>query len=242
VSSPHRLFRLSGLAIVLIGAACLVAACSGDDGSGTTGSTAQVDPDADFEGTVEIEGDRKIYMECRGSGSPTVILVSGLDAGADLWNCPDQDGPTVFPEVANSTRVRVYERPGAPQAVGGESRSDPVAQPTSTEDSVSDLRKLLAAAGIPGPYVLVGRSYGGLVTRLYASTYPDEVFGMVLVDSFSPEIREEMTPKSGRSEKRPMRAGRRTLPTIRHWSGSTTTSPWTRSRQAGGSSRCRWSC
>ena len=63
------------------------------------------------------------------------------------------------------------------------SRSDPVPQPRTARDLVADLHALLHAAAVPGPYVLVGHSLGGVVVRLYASTYPDEVAGLVLVDA-----------------------------------------------------------
>lgn len=66
-------------------------------------------------------------------------------------------------------------------------------QPTSPEAAVADLHALLTAADVPGPYVLVGHSYGGIVSRLFAATYPDEVLGMVLVDIASPELRDAMT-------------------------------------------------
>jgi pimeloyl-ACP methyl ester carboxylesterase len=101
----------------------------------------------------------------------------------------------VFNSVAKFTRVCAYDRPGAPQGAGLPSRSDPVAQPTTPKDAVEDLHALLRAARVPGPYVLVGHSYGGLVTRLFASTYPDEVSGMVLVDIFSDGLRDAMTPE-----------------------------------------------
>lgn len=64
-----------------------------------------------------------------------------------------------------------------------------MAQPTTTADAVADLRAVLTAAGVSGPTVLVGHSYGGIVSRLFASMYPDDVAGMVLVDSLSPELR-----------------------------------------------------
>jgi pimeloyl-ACP methyl ester carboxylesterase len=73
------------------------------------------------------------------------------------------------------------------------SRSDPVAMPRTAAESVHDLHALLEAAGVPGPYVLVGHSYGGMLTRLYTSTYPDEVVGMVLVDAFSEGLKAQMT-------------------------------------------------
>jgi pimeloyl-ACP methyl ester carboxylesterase len=73
------------------------------------------------------------------------------------------------------------------------SRSDPVPQPQTATDAVADLHALLGAAAIPGPYVLVGHSYGGLVVRLYASTYPGEVAGLVLVDAL-PAVETWLTP------------------------------------------------
>jgi len=173
--------------------ALAMAGCGASGGGAETTAAAVSSDEADLAGTVEIGGGRKMYLECRGSGSPTVVLVSGLDTAADLWNIPGQPGPKVFPALSRSTRVCAYDRPGAPLAVGGPSRSDPVAQPTSPEDAVSDLHALLAAAGVPGPYVLVGHSYGGIVSRLFAATNPDEVSGMVLVDIVSPELRDSMT-------------------------------------------------
>jgi pimeloyl-ACP methyl ester carboxylesterase len=87
----------------------------------------------------------------------------------------------------------VYDRPGTP--VGEKpSRSDPVPQPTTAKDAVAELHALLGAAGETGPYVLVGHSYGGLVVRLYASTYPKDVSGLVLVDALSEGLRDAETP------------------------------------------------
>ena len=145
----------------------------------------------DFGELVDIGGGRKIYLECRGSGSPTVVLISGEAGAATAWTVADPAKParTVFDEVANITRVCAYDRPGAlVDLAGGKtkpSRSDPVSQPTTTQDAVRDLHALLGAAGERSPHVLVGHSFGGLVARLFASAYPDEVTGMVLVDPAS---------------------------------------------------------
>ena len=142
---------------------------------------------------VDIGGGRKMYMKCCGTGSPTVVLVGGLRASAEEWSVADKSAPAVFPEVGKFTRVCAYDRPGTP--VGEKpSRSDPVPQPTTVKDAVADLHTLLSAAGEKGPYVLVGHSYGGLVVKLYASTYPKEVSGLVLVDALSEGLQDAETP------------------------------------------------
>jgi pimeloyl-ACP methyl ester carboxylesterase len=149
---------------------------------------------ADFAGLVDIGGGRKMYLECRGAGSPTVVLVAGLRASAEDWSIAGKSAAAVFPEVAKFTRVCAYDRPGTP--VGEKpSRSDPVKQPTTARDAVADLHALLSAAGEAGPYVLVGHSYGGLVVRLYASTYPEDVAGLVLVDALTEGLRDAETPE-----------------------------------------------
>ena len=138
-----------------------------------------------------------MYLECRGTGSPTVVLVPGLDSAADVWTGYQPDPSlAVFARVARFARVCAYDRPGAP--VGDNltpSRSTPVPQPTTAQDAVRDLHALLRAAGEPGPYVLAGHSYGGLITRLYAGEYPSEVAGIVFVDAFAPEWQTAFTPK-----------------------------------------------
>jgi pimeloyl-ACP methyl ester carboxylesterase len=148
----------------------------------------------DFAGLVDIGGGRKMYLECRGSGSPTVVLIAGLKGSAEDWNIAEKQAPTVFAEVAKFTRVCAYDRPGTP--VGEKpSRSDPVRQPTTAQDAASDLHALLSAAKEPIPYVMVGHSYGGMVARLYASTYPDDVSGLVLVDALTEGLQEAETPE-----------------------------------------------
>jgi pimeloyl-ACP methyl ester carboxylesterase len=123
-----------------------------------------------------------------------VVLISGGGIAADLWDSSLGEQPTVYPTVAKTTRVCAYDRPGTTRAraEGGISRSDPVPQPVTPSSSADDLHKLLAVAGETGPFVLAAHSYGGLVARYFAHAYPDEVAGMVLVDSFSPELRDEM--------------------------------------------------
>ena len=135
-----------------------------------------------------------MYMECAGQGSPTVILISGGGIAGDVWYSPLGKQPTVFPTIARRARVCSYDRPGATRAraEGGISRSDPVPQPVTPAASAGDLQALLDASGEVGPYVLAAHSYGGLVARYFANRHPDEVAGMVLIDSFSPELRDAM--------------------------------------------------
>ena len=196
--------RLIGITIVAL--ALIASGCSGGSSSDTSTSsesseatqdTAVEESEGDFAGLVEIGGGRQMYIECSGTGSPTVVLESGLRGAADVWSMSSagEGAPTVFPEVANFTRVCAYDRPGT--VVGGESpsRSDPVPQPTTAQDGVADLHALLSAAEEPGPYVLVGHSYGGLVVRLYAMNYPQDVSGLVLIDAISGFLQAGMTPE-----------------------------------------------
>lgn len=143
--------------------------------------------------TFAVDG-RQVYMECAGQGSPTVILISGGGIAADVWDSSLGKEPTALPTIAETTRVCAYDRPGTTRATeeGGFSRSDPVAQPITPSRSAAELHGLLAAAGEEGPFVLAAHSYGGLVARYYAHEFPDDVAGMVLIDSFSPELREAM--------------------------------------------------
>jgi pimeloyl-ACP methyl ester carboxylesterase len=156
--------------------------------------------DGDFAGLVDIGGGRRMYLECRGQGSPTVILVSGYPDQGAIWrlDAPEVPQPQVLPAVAGFTRVCAYDRPGtigADPLNRSRSRSDPVPQPRAAEDTVADLQALVRAAQVPGPYVLVGHSLGGLLVRLYAATYPDAVDGLVLVDATSEHVRAALTPE-----------------------------------------------
>ena len=146
-------------------------------------ATASPAATGDFSGLVDIGG-RSLHLECRGQGGPTVILEAGAGGRADVWSRDLEDPDTrtmVLPGVAAFTRVCAYDRPGTLTERNPSldphgplfypSRSDPVPQPRTTQDRVNDLHALTGAAAIPGPYVLVGHSAGGLVVRLYASEY-----------------------------------------------------------------------
>jgi len=151
----------------------------------------------DFSGNVDLGNGRKIFLECRGTGQPSVILESGLRTRGDNWSRADllsHGGAAVLPEVAKFARVCTYDRPGTTLNPGETSRSDAAPMPRTATNVVRDLHMLLRAASVPGPYVLVGHSFGGLFVRLYAATYPDEVSGLVLVDALAEQIKPLFKP------------------------------------------------
>ena len=150
--------------------------------------------EGDFAGRVAIGGGRKLYLECRGAGRPTVILESGFRNDADIWSTAVSHPPAVLPGVAAFTRVCAYDRPGTLLDARHRSRSDPVPMPRTARDAVADLHALLRAARVPGPYVLLGHSLGGLFVRLYASSYPRQVAGLVLVDAFPEAVKALLGP------------------------------------------------
>ena len=115
-------------------------------------------------------GGRRLYVHCTGSGSPTVVLVSGLAETSVYW------GGWIAPAVAQNTTVCAYDR-------AGQGWSDPPASPQDGLAVATDLHALLDHAQIPGPYVLVGHSTGGVYVRVFAARYPDQVAGIVFLDS-----------------------------------------------------------
>jgi pimeloyl-ACP methyl ester carboxylesterase len=155
--------------------------------SATPAASSSSAASGDFAGLVDIGGGRRLWLECRGHGSPTVILESGYGNNADVWDtialASDPGAMAVLPGVAAFTRVCAYDRPGTMLPADRLNRSDPAPMPRTAADAVADLHALIDGAGIPGPYVLVGHSLGGIIVRLYAATYPDEIAGLVLVDA-----------------------------------------------------------
>ncbi len=114
-------------------------------------------------------GGHKLHLDCAGTGSPTVILEAGLSDTTLVWS-------KVQPVVATFTHVCSYDR-------AGYGRSDVGPTPRTGKQIVAELHTLLMKANVPGPYILVGHSLGGFFVRLYASIYPQQVVGMVLVDA-----------------------------------------------------------
>jgi pimeloyl-ACP methyl ester carboxylesterase len=168
----------------------------------TPSTASPTEARGDFAGLVDIGGGREMYLMCRGEGRPTVILEVGAGNDADTWDAvalgPDSEQTAVLPGVAAVTRVCAYDRPDTMLDPDRRSRSDPTPMPRGAADMVADLHALLGAAEVPGPYVLAAHSFDGLVARLYAATYPDEVAGLVLVDAahedYYDRLRALLTP------------------------------------------------
>ncbi len=129
---------------------------------------------------IDIGGHR-LHLYSMGEGQPTVVLDSGLPGTCLSW-------ALVQPEVAPFARVCSYDRAGL-------GWSDPGPRPRTSQQIVSELHSLLRRAGFEPPFVLVGHSFGSFTARLYASQYPDEVAGIVLVDPISTREWLEMTPE-----------------------------------------------
>jgi pimeloyl-ACP methyl ester carboxylesterase len=123
----------------------------------------------------------RMHIYVTGEGTPTVVFESGMGASCLSWTL-------VQPQVARFARAVSYDR-------AGHGWSDPAREPRTARQIAQELRTLLDAAGIPGPYVLVGHSFGGYVNRVFAHLYHDRVAGMVLVDSVHPAEWENPTPE-----------------------------------------------
>ena len=186
---------------VVIALTLVLAACSSAQGETDPPAGPAAGP-GDFAGLVDVGG-RNLYLECRGRGSPTVVLQSGFPNAADIWSVGAERPPSVMEGVAGFTRVCAYDRPGStristPEGLPADQpspgRSDQAPMPRTAADVVTELHALLAAAGVPGPYVVVGHSLGGLFSQLYAQTYPADVAGVVLVDPTPPAVRDLLPP------------------------------------------------
>jgi len=121
-----------------------------------------------IESMIDVGG-RKLHCCVYGSGSPTVVLSSGLEAPQVYWN-------PVIPDLAAKTTVLTYDRAGIGKSEIGD-------LPAHGEQSARDLHILLDKLGLPKPYILVGHSWGGLIVRLFASMYPDDMGGLILEDT-----------------------------------------------------------
>jgi pimeloyl-ACP methyl ester carboxylesterase len=129
---------------------------------------------------VDVGGYR-LHINCVGTGSPTVVIEAGLGDWSASWSS------WVQPEMAKTTRVCTYDRAGM-------GWSEPGPLPRTADRFAHELHTVLHTAHIPGPYVLVGHSLGGLLVRVFAHAYADDVVGVVLIESMHPSQAKPSAP------------------------------------------------
>src|SRR5579859_1082660 len=123
-------------------------------------------------GEMLLVGGHAMRIDCSGSGSPAIILDAGLGNDGLIWG-------GVQPALAKTTRVCSYDRAGF-------GWSDVLPPPRDAGHIATELHGLLAAAHITGPVVLMGHSIAGMYIREYATRYPENVAGLILVDASTP--------------------------------------------------------
>ncbi len=198
--TPHRTVELSRTATLSSAATLLAAAlltgCSGvgaapaappgsptsvssvsatDSSESPTAETTQTTPTRppDLARVVTAAGVRQ-YLECSGAGTPTILIVPGLDSSIDDWL-------PVLPALREQSRTCVYDRPGI-----GDSPARERGGRVDAGLHAEELAALLTEAGEVGPYLVVGHSYGGLVARAFINDQPSRVAGVVLAEGVTP--------------------------------------------------------
>ena len=175
--TPARMSVTRIAAALCAVAVSFAAACSGSSTEDTSTVTAGTSPAATTtilrptdtaDELVTIDAGR-LHVRFSGDGDATVLLIAGWDDDSETW-------AAVEPSVADRARVCVYDRFGT-------GSSDAPTTPQTFETQATDLHELLDRTGEPGPYVLVGHSFGGAEAVTFASMYPEEVAGLVLVDA-----------------------------------------------------------
>lgn len=160
----RKLVRIAGATFGLLAIAAAGAAYEQIAGAGD----AAAYPPA---GRLVDVGGYRLHLDCRGQGSPAVVMDAGLGSSSLDWRL-------VQSELALTTQVCAYDRAGM-------GWSDRGPEPRSPSHLAEELHTLLQSGGIPGPYILVGHSLAGKNIRMFTSAHPDEVAGMVLVDARS---------------------------------------------------------
>ncbi len=171
----HRKRIILGIIIVVVSCLALFAVATYFAGQSARAEMLAQNP---APGELVDIGGRKIHLNCKGEGSPTVVFEAGMNEFSVQW-------ATIQDALQATNRVCSYDRAGF-------GWSDVTEEPFTAERAVSDLQNVLVAANVPQPYVLVGHSFGGVNVRLFADKYPHEVMGMVLVDSAHEEQVERL--------------------------------------------------
>ncbi|GAB3798768.1 alpha/beta hydrolase [Humibacter antri] len=184
-------------------AVLLLAACASVPPASSATTTAASSPTVDR--LIDIDAGRQLHLNCRGTGSPVVVLTSGTGGAADEWMSvaaktdpaapPAPSSRSVFDTLARTGRVCAYDRPGTTLLSDAIAPSTLVPQPTTAAQGVADLDALLRAAHQPGPFVLVGASWGGMIAQLFARARPNEIRGIVLVDAASAYLKNALTAR-----------------------------------------------
>jgi pimeloyl-ACP methyl ester carboxylesterase len=179
--------------VLILVVAVLSGSCSGaarDSATTPPSATTQAAATGEIDGSFDVGG-HKLHLRCEGTGSPgspTVVYLHGLGGdGSDI--------ESINAQLASQVRVCTYDRLNV-----GRSDSDPGRH--TGADSVRDLYALLGAAGVDGPYLLVGFSFGGLLAIMYAGTYPDQVMGLVSLDGSLPtdDVVDQLIPAGERAQ------------------------------------------
>lgn len=136
-----------------------------------------------------------MYIDCLGNQSPTVLLDVGLGDASANWL-------KIAKVLAKDVRICLYDR-------AGYGWSDPGPGERTTAQIVHELNMLLEFAEIPGPYVLMGHSFGGFTARYFAATYPEKIVGMVLIDSSHPDQIYRLSSLDKVNRNQPIKVSRR---------------------------------
>jgi pimeloyl-ACP methyl ester carboxylesterase len=178
IATPRRFTRwlaFAGIAVaVAVAAGVAVDLATGGGLRGWLDRTAG-GPYVGLGERIDVGG-RSLYLDCRGSGSPTIVLEAGAGSDSGTWGA-------AFGSLASLTRTCAYDRAGL-------GRSDPRERHTLA-DAADDLARVLATAAERPPYILVAHSAGGLVARVFAAANRDQVEGVVLVESFDPDLQHD---------------------------------------------------
>jgi pimeloyl-ACP methyl ester carboxylesterase len=156
------------LRTALLALACAVAVASSGCG-GTSAATTAVRRPVEPVDRLVPTGHGRLHLHCVGRGATTVVLVAGWDSGDGSWDA-------VEPGIADHARVCSY-------AKFGTGTSDPAPTPQTFATQADDLHELLRVAGEPGPYVVLGHSFGGAEAVTFASRHGEEVVGLLLLDA-----------------------------------------------------------
>ncbi len=172
--------------------------------SSTRSMSATTTRATDFAKVFQVDG-HGVYIQCIGSSSPTIVLISGAGVSSESWDYvgdtadtahpPEKSPNAVEPRLARDTRVCSYDRPGTTGFDDSPSRSSAVAQPTTAQGDARYLRAALGVAGVAPPYILVGHSWGGFIATTYERLYRNQVQGMVLIDPGSQYLKTVLRPQ-----------------------------------------------